>query len=54
MSELPAKMQLLEGGEEPQTSQLPRLTVRKRQGRLLEELVLSGLASWLPELADST
>ena len=36
------------------TSQSPRLTVRQRQGRLLEELDFSGLASWPPELADST
>ena len=52
-SELLAKTQLLEGGEEPYTSQLPKLTMRQRQGRLLEELDLSGLASWPPELADS-
>ena len=45
--------QLLEGEEEPHTPQLPRLTVRQRQGKLLEELDLSGLASWPPELADS-
>ena len=54
MSELPVTTQLLEGGEEPHTSQSPRLTMRQRQGRLLEELDLSGLASWPLELADST
>ena len=45
VSELPAMTQLLEGGEEPHTSQLPRLTMKQRQGKLLEELDLSGLAS---------
>ena len=54
VSELLAKTQLLEGGEEPHTSHSPRLTMRQRQRRLLEELDLSGLASWSPELADST
>ena len=33
MSEPLAKTQLVEGGEEPHTSQSPRLTVRQRQGR---------------------
>ena len=54
MSEPPEMTQLLEGEEEPHTPQSPRLTMRQRQGKLLEELDLSGLASWLPELADST
>ena len=53
ISELLAMTQLLEGEEEPHTPQSPRLTVRQRQGKLLEELDLSGLASWPPELADS-
>ena len=51
--ELLAMTQLLEGEEEPHTPQLPRLTVRQRQGKLLEELDLSGLASWPTELVDS-
>ena len=34
--------------------QAPRLTVKQRQEKLFEELDLSGLESWLPELADST
>ena len=34
--------------------QLPRLTMRQRQGKLVEEPDLSDLASWPPELADST
>ena len=54
MSELPAMIQLLEGEEEPHTPQSPRLTMRQRQRKLLEELYLSGLASLPPELADST
>ena len=55
ISEPPTMTQFLEGEEEPHTPQLPRLTVRQRQGKLLEELDLSGLASWPPpELADST
>ena len=45
--------QLLEREEEPHTPQSPRLTMRWRQVKLLEELDLSGLASWSPELADS-
>ena len=53
VSELPVTTQLLEGEEEPHTPQLPRLTMRQRQGKLLEELDLSGLASWPQELADS-
>ena len=52
LSETLATPQLLEG-EEPHTLQSPTLNVRQRQGRLLEELDLSGLASWPPELADS-
>ena len=54
VSELPVTTQLLEGEEEPHTPQSPRLTIRQRQGKLLEELDLSGLASWPPELVDST
>ena len=46
--------QLLEGEEEPYTPQSPRLTMRQRQWKLLEELELSVLASWPQELADST
>ena len=54
VSESLVMTQLLEGGEEPHTSQSPRLTMRQKQGRLLEELDLRGSASWPPELADST
>ena len=51
--ELPAETRLLEGEGEPQSPHTPELTVRQRQGKLFEELDLSGLESWSPELADS-
>ena len=54
MLEQPVTTQLFEGEEEPHTPQSPRLTIRQRQGKLLEELGLSGLASGPPELADFT
>ena len=31
----------------------PKLTVRQRHGKLFDELDLSGLDSWTPELADT-
>ena len=34
---------------DPQT---PKLMIRQRRGRLFDELDLSGLDSWAPELAD--
>ena len=52
--ELLAEARLLEGVDKPQDSHTPKLTVRQRQGTLFEELDLSGLESWPPELADST
>ena len=33
--------------------QIPKLTVRQRHGKLFDELDLSGLDSWAPELADA-
>ena len=48
MSEMPVMTQFW------MTPQSPRLTVRQRQGRLLEELDLSGLTSWPQELVDCT
>ena len=51
--ELPVMINLLEGVEEPQSLQAPKLTIRQRQGRLFEELDLSGLKSWPSELVDS-
>ena len=53
VSQLPTMTKLLDGEEELNTPQTPRLTIRQRQGKLLEELDLSGLESWPPELADS-
>ena len=32
---------------------MPKLTMKERQEKLFEELDLSGLESWPPELADS-
>ena len=48
-----AETRLLEGADKPQGPHTPKLTVRQRQGKLFEELDLSGLESWPPELADS-
>ena len=31
----------------------PRLTIRKRHGKLFDEFDLSGLDSWAPKLADA-
>ena len=49
----PEEVQLLEGADEPQNSHTPRLTIRQRHGKLFDELDLSGLDSWAPELADA-
>ena len=40
--------------DEAQALQMAKLTVKQRQKKLFEELDLSGLESWPPELADST
>ena len=45
--------QLLEGADESHESHTPRLTVRQRHGKLFNELDLSGLDSWTPELVDT-
>ena len=39
--------------DRPQNPHTPKLTVRQRQGKLFEELDLSGLDSWPQELADA-
>ena len=49
----PEEEQLLEGADEPHDLHTPRLTFRQRQGKLFDELDLSGLDSWAPELADA-
>ena len=49
----PGEVQLQEGVDESQGPHTPRLTVRQRHGKLFNELDLSGLDSWAPELADA-
>ena len=49
----PEEEQLLEGAEEAQHPHAPRLTIRQRHGKLFDELDLSVLDSWAPELADA-
>ena len=45
--------QLLEHANESHASHTPRLTIRQRYGKLFDELDLSALDSWAPELADA-
>ena len=45
---------MLEGAVESYDPHTPRLTIRQRHGKLFDELDLSGLDSWAPELADAT
>ena len=45
--------QLQEGENEPQDPCAPKLTVRQWHGKLFDELNLSGLDSWPPEMADA-
>ena len=45
--------QLLKGADESHDPHTPRLTVRQRHGKLFDELGLSGLDSWAPELVDA-
>ena len=45
--------QLQEGMDEPQGPHTCRLPVRQRHGKLFDELDLSGLDSWAPELVDT-
>ena len=49
----PKEVQLQERGDGPQSPHTSRLTVRQRHGKLFDELDLSGLDSWAPELADA-
>ena len=51
--ELLMESQWQERGNKPQDPHTPKLTVRQRHGKLFNELDLSGLDSWLPELADA-
>ena len=52
--EPPIEAQLQEGVGRPQDAHTPKLTVRQRNGKLFDELDLSGLDSWPPELVDTT
>ena len=52
--ESPEGEQLLKGTDESHDSHTPRLTVRQRHGKLFDDLDLSSLDSWTPELADTT
>ena len=51
--ESPWGEQLLEGADESNDSHTPRLTIRQSHGKLFNELDLSGLDSWTPELAEA-
>ena len=53
MPELPEGKQSPEGAVESHDSHTLRLTVRQRHGKLFDELDLSGLDSWTPELVDA-
>ena len=44
---------LQEGTNKSPDFHTPRLTVRQRHGKLFDELDLSGLVSWTPELVDA-
>ena len=50
---LPKSKGLWEGTNESPNFHTPRLTVRQRNGKLFDELDLSGLHSWTPELVDA-
>ena len=47
------EIRVQEGEDGPQDPHPPSLTTRQRQGKLFEELDLSGLNSWPPELAEA-
>ena len=47
------EVQLQEGEDKSQDPHTPKLNVRQRYGKLFHELDLSGLDSWLPELANA-
>ena len=50
--EPPVQTSLTEVSEEDHGHQMPKLTVKQRQEKLSEELDLSGLESWPPNVAD--
>ena len=51
--ETPPEIRVQEGEDGPQDPHPPNLTTRQRQGKLFEELYLSRLNSWPPELAEA-
>ena len=53
LPESPEGAQLQEEENEPQDPCTPKLTVRQQHGKLFDELDLSGLYSWPPEMADA-
>ena len=53
MAEMPLEIRVQEGEDRPQDPHPSSLTTRQRQGKLFEELDLSGLNSWPPELAEA-
>ena len=50
LPELPVQIGLMEASKEDHGRQMPKLTVKQRQEKLFEELDLSRLVSWPPEL----
>ena len=52
--EPPTQTGIMEVEEGAQGLPMPKLTMKQRQEKLFQELDLSGLESWPPELADST
>ena len=51
--ELPVQISLMEVSEKDHGCQTPKLTVKQWQEKFFEELDLSGLESWPPELAET-
>ena len=52
--DLPLQVSLTEASEENHDHGMPKLTVKQRQEKLFQELDLSGLESWPPELVAAT
>ena len=51
--EPPMRIGVMGGANKPPCPQTLKLTMKQRQEKLFEELDLSGLESWPPELVDS-
>ena len=52
-AQTPRGIAIVGGADESHEPHTPRLTIRQRHGKLFDELDLSGLDSWVPELADA-